>query len=75
MGLAQMNSQWVEGAMVHIPHRRVILDIDSSESPMHGQQGGNRLQRPLRVCLLSSSLSVQLIRGLRSSDATTRERP
>jgi len=39
MGLAQMNSQWVEGAMVHIPHRRVILDIDSSESPMHGQQG------------------------------------
>ena len=25
-GLAQMNSQWVEGAMVHTPHRRVILD-------------------------------------------------
>ena len=39
-GLAQMNSQWVAGAMVHTPHRRVILDMDSSESPVHGQQEG-----------------------------------
>ena len=39
-GLAQMNSQWVEGAMVHTPHQRVILDMDSSESPVHGQQEG-----------------------------------
>ena len=29
-GLARMNSQWVEGAMVHTPHRA------SSESPVHG---------------------------------------
>ncbi len=39
-GLARMNSQWVEGAMAHTPHRRVILDLDSSESPVHGQQEG-----------------------------------
>ena len=39
-GLARMNTQWVEGAMVHTPHRRVILDMDSSESPVHGQQEG-----------------------------------
>ena len=26
--------------MVHTPHRRVILDMDSSESPVHGQQEG-----------------------------------
>jgi hypothetical protein len=39
-GLAQMNSQWVEGAMAHTQHRRVILDMDSSESPVHGQQEG-----------------------------------
>ena len=63
-GLARMNSQWVEGAMVHTPHRRVILDMDSSESPVHGQQGGSSLQRPHRVCLLSPSLSVQPVRGL-----------
>ncbi len=39
-GLAQMNAQWVAGAMAHTPHRRVILDMDSSESPVHGQQEG-----------------------------------
>ena len=39
-GLAQMNSQWVAGAMAHTQHRRVILDMDSSESPVHGQQEG-----------------------------------
>ena len=37
-GLALMNPQWVELAMAHTPHRRVILDMDSSESPVHGQQ-------------------------------------
>lgn len=40
-GLAQMNTQWVEGAMAHTVHQRVILDMDSSESPVHGQQEGS----------------------------------
>ncbi|MDA1272361.1 MAG: IS1380 family transposase [Chloroflexi bacterium] len=40
-GLAQLNTQWVEGAMAHTIHRRVILDMDSSESPVHGQQEGS----------------------------------
>ena len=31
-GLARMNPQWVEDAMAHTPHQRVILDMDSSES-------------------------------------------
>ena len=26
--------------MAHTPHRRVILDMDSSESPVHGEQEG-----------------------------------
>ena len=30
----------VERAMAHTLHRRVILDMDSSESPVHGQQEG-----------------------------------
>ena len=37
-GLAHMKAQWVDGAMAHTPHRRVILDMDSSESPVHGEQ-------------------------------------
>jgi hypothetical protein len=39
-GLARMNSQWVEDAMTHTPHHRVILDLDSSESPVHGHHEG-----------------------------------
>jgi hypothetical protein len=39
-GLARINTQWMERAMAHTPHRRVILDMDSSESPVHGQQEG-----------------------------------
>ena len=38
-GLARMNFQWVAGAMAHTPHRRVILDMDSSESPVGQQEG------------------------------------
>lgn len=40
-GLARLNTQWVEGAMAHTAHRRIILDMDSSESPVHGQQEGS----------------------------------
>jgi len=40
-GLAQLNTQWVEGAMAHTVHQRVILDMDCSESPVHGQQEGS----------------------------------
>ena len=39
-GLARMNTRWVERAMAHTLHQRVILDMDSSESPVHGQQEG-----------------------------------
>ena len=37
-GLAHLNAAWVERAMTHTPHRRVILDMDSSESPVYGEQ-------------------------------------
>jgi len=39
-GLAQLNAQWVEKAVAHTTHRRIILDMDSSESPVHGEQEG-----------------------------------
>ena len=73
-GLARMNTQWVEDAMARTAHQRVILDLDSSESPVPRPAGGCRLQWALRVCLLSSPLSIQPVRGLRRSDATIRER-
>ena len=37
-GLEWLNVQWVKRAMAHTVHKRVILDIDSSESPVHGKQ-------------------------------------
>ena len=73
-GLARMNPQWVEDAMAHTPHQQVILDMDSSESPVARPAGRSRLQRALRVCLLSSPLSLQPVRRLRGSDAATRQR-
>ena len=39
-GLGRVNAKWVDGAMSRTPHRRVILDMDSSESPVHGEQEG-----------------------------------
>ena len=39
-GLNQLNADWVDRAMARTPHRRVILDMDSSESPVYGEQEG-----------------------------------
>jgi hypothetical protein len=39
-GLAHLNAGWVEKAMTHTPYRRVILDMDRSESPVYGAQEG-----------------------------------
>jgi hypothetical protein len=39
-GLAHLSDAWVEGAMAHTMHRRVILDMDSSERPVYGEQVG-----------------------------------
>lgn len=40
VGLEQLNAEWVDKAMARTKHRRVILDMDSSESPVHGEQEG-----------------------------------
>jgi hypothetical protein len=39
-GLARLNSRWVARAMTRTPGKRLILDMDSSESQVHGQQEG-----------------------------------
>ncbi len=44
-GLALMNPQ-VEMAMAHTPYQRAILDMDSLESPVHGQQEGAAYNGP-----------------------------
>ena len=39
--LDKINGRWVKQAMKRTPHRRIILDMDSSESPVHGEQEGS----------------------------------
>jgi hypothetical protein len=40
-GLSKINGEWVEKATEKTPYHRVILDMDSSESPVHGEQEGS----------------------------------
>ena len=39
--LSEINGSWVERAMERTSYRRIILDMDSSESPVHGEQEGS----------------------------------
>jgi len=39
--LSVINGRWVQKAMGKTEHRRIILDMDSSESPVHGEQEGS----------------------------------
>ena len=38
VGLDRLNVEWVKRGVVKTVHRRIILDIDSSESQVHGKQ-------------------------------------
>jgi hypothetical protein len=67
-GLARLNTDVVQGEAMP---RRVILDIDSSESPVHGAQE----QSPLRVRLLPSTLRLQPAGRLPGRQAPTRQCP
>ena len=39
--LSGINGKWIQKAMGKTTHRRIILDMDSSESPVHGEQEGS----------------------------------
>ena len=39
--LSDINGMYVQKAMSKTDHRRIILDMDSSESPVHGEQEGS----------------------------------
>ena len=59
-GLGRLNAKWVDGAMSRTPHRRVILDMDSSESTW--RTGGSIVQRSLWEHVLSPFVRVQPVR-------------
>ena len=39
--LSEINGNWVQKAMSKTSHKRIILDMDSSVSPVHGEQEGS----------------------------------
>ena len=63
-GLARMNPQWVEDAMAHTPHQRVILDMDSSESPVHGHQEGAAYNGHFECVCYHPLFTIQPVRRL-----------
>ena len=77
-GLGRVNATWVDRAMTHTAHRRVILDMDSSESPVHGEQEGasynghfgSTCYHPLFVFNCSCSTSSVTARGRCSARGT-----
>jgi hypothetical protein len=40
-GLSEIYGIWFEKAMEKTPHYRIILDMESSESSVHGEQEGS----------------------------------
>ena len=74
-GLARLNVEWVARAMAQTSHQRVILDMDSSESPVHGQQEGVAYNGHFESRMLSPALPVQPFRRLRRCNASPRQRP
>ena len=51
-GLGRLNAKWVDGAMSRTPHRRVILDMDSSESPVQENRREHRTTVTLGACAI-----------------------
>jgi hypothetical protein len=72
-GLARLNAELVQREATGT--RRVTLDIDRSESPVHGGARAVRLQWPLRVRVLSPALRLQPGRRLPGRKAPFGQRP
>ena len=72
--LSEVNGRWVERALQKTTHRRIILDMDSSASPVHGEQEASAYKRPFRMHLLPSPVLLQPVRRLRRFHASARQR-
>ena len=60
--LMDLPGAWIDRVHGRRPPDGIILDMDSSESPIHGEAGRCGLERPLRLHLLPSALPVQPVR-------------
>jgi hypothetical protein len=58
-GLRTINRELIAKAEAMDSPQRVVLDIDSTEIPVYGKPGAERLQRTFRVHLLSPAAAFQ----------------
>jgi hypothetical protein len=70
--LGDLSGQWIDRVHARRPPRGILLDMDSSVSPTHGEQ---RLERSRRLHLLSSAVRVQSVRRSAALHASSRQRP
>ncbi len=72
-GLGQLNAEWVAHAIARTRHQRIILDMDSSESPVYGEQEGAAYNSHFEcVCYHPCSVltSLEIVREQSSGQAT-----
>ena len=62
--LSDINGRWVQRAMGKTIHRRIILDLDSSESPVHGEQEGSAFNGHYGCTCLYPHFLFLSVRGL-----------
>ncbi|HEX74856.1 MAG TPA: hypothetical protein G4N93_06930 [Dehalococcoidia bacterium] len=61
-GLEQLNAEWVGQAMARTGHRRIILDMDSSESPVYWEQPTTAILSVSATTPCSVSTSLVIVR-------------
>ena len=71
-GLARLNRELIGRAEAFDSQYRAVLDMDSTEIPVYGEQEQSRLQRALRVHLLSPAVAIQSRRRLSRRKAPAR---
>ncbi len=73
LGLMAVNRELVAQAETTDDCERVVLDMDSTESPVSRTAGRQRLQRSFRVRLLPPAVAVQPARRLSGRQAASRQ--
>ena len=75
--LSEVNGRWVERALQKTTHRRIILDMDSSASPVHGEQEAsayNGISDALATipCFVSTSSEIAKVHCFDPATCTVR---
>ncbi len=74
LALADLSGQWIDIVHGRRPPKGIVLDMDSEREPDPRRTGEQRLERPLRLHLLSSAVRVQPVRRSGTLHATSRQR-